>query len=235
MTWLISEFATASARIGARHRDFLAQAGVLRVDAAHTSDTGWRMVGGCLEPVPAEPQTYPARRLVGWSQVWADAGADGLSGAFEPVSDGPQPPGTEIVKAFVVPVGASDPDTGMWAEVWDLVAFNLAQPGRWWLRSGLADLLGEDHVEACAESGAPVQLVATPLDWLRAGGDAACVLDWSRVDPRDVFARCRRVEPASPDVGRLLKTRLRQLARTPFVIGEPGALTGGAPAETVHA
>lgn len=227
---LLHEFATASGRITTRHRDFLVSAGVQHVDAVHTSSIGWRLVGGHLEPVQVEPQTYTARRLVGWSQVWADpAAAVGLSGAFEPVSDAPQPPGTESVKAFIVPVGSADPDTGMWSEVWDLCAFNLARPGQWWLRSGLAEMIGEDYVADCVETGAAVRLVATPLDWLRAAGRAACVLDWSRIDPRAAFAGCSRVEPATPDLGRTLKARIRQLARAPFVIGDVAAT------ETAHA
>jgi hypothetical protein len=232
MTWAIGEFATASARITSRHCDFLAQAGVWHRDALHTSSATYRVSSGRLDAMPTKTETYPARRLVGWSRVWVDPGdGPGLVGAYEPESDGPAPAGANSIKAFIVPVGAADPDTGFWSEIWDLCAFNLASPGRWWLRSGLGDLLGEDHVAACAESGAAVRLVATPLDWLCARGDAVCVLDWSRVDPRDAFASCKRIEPASPELGRMLKTRLRQLARAHFVIGEPGA----APAETAHA
>lgn len=31
--------------------------------------------------------------------------------------------------------------------------------------------------------GEPVEIVATPLAWLAAGGDAVCVLDWSPSSP----------------------------------------------------
>ncbi|MCA1653678.1 MAG: hypothetical protein ABR588_05965 [Sphingomicrobium sp.] len=64
-------------------------------------------------------------------------------------------------------------------ELVDLVAFTSEQPLAWLLRIGVGWSLGLlDGFER--HSWEPeVRLWASPLDWLRAGCDGLCVLDWS--------------------------------------------------------
>jgi hypothetical protein len=70
-------------------------------------------------------------------------------------------------------------------DVVDLIAWKTGQPKEWRWRIGqgwaLGDFLLDDDL--------PVPVVATPLDWLKAAGDALCILDWSA--PPQCWARLR--------------------------------------------
>lgn len=94
-------------------------------------------------------------------------------GLWEPDSDGR----AMLVQPVTVPTRLRffdliDVDS---IEFVDTIAFNPAQPARWWWRTGDGWALGLHMLER----GAPVPVVATPIEWLAAGGDALVVLDWS--------------------------------------------------------
>lgn len=94
---------------------------------------------------------------------------------------------------------------------YDIVAWPPARPAAWALRAGLAnalaledimgigDLVVVGDVEAAFalaradvdpdQGNVAVNLFATPLAWLRAGGRGICVLDWRAVQPTDL-TRC---------------------------------------------
>lgn len=137
---------------------------------------------------------------------------------------GPDPAGRN---AIVVPaagvVSWPDGDVGcglpVWRELDDLVAFYLGAPGEWWRVTGAATWLGEAHIERARAEGEPVRLVATPLDWLRAGGDAACLVDW-RADPRHDL-RGLRVACADRALADRLRKLIRELDRSPIDIVSP--------------
>lgn len=59
----------------------------------------------------------------------------------------------------------------------DIVAFRTDQPTRWWWRIGCAPFLGADLLHSLWDDG-PLRIAATPLDWLREGGEALTILDW---------------------------------------------------------
>lgn len=64
-------------------------------------------------------------------------------------------------------------------ELIDLIAWRSEQPMNWAWRTGLGWALGADETSRDYWPGdPPLQLHATPLDWLRAGGTGMCVLDW---------------------------------------------------------
>ena len=72
-------------------------------------------------------------------------------------------------------------------QVVDLVAWRSMTPDRWLTRMGSAWCLGEDHLYANSDSLTDPHrptAVATPLDWLRAAGEAFCILDWDAQDVR---------------------------------------------------
>lgn len=62
-------------------------------------------------------------------------------------------------------------------DIVDLVALLPAKPDQWWHRTGAAAILGADLLLTCVKDHA-LEVVSTPLDWLKAGGRAICVLDW---------------------------------------------------------
>ncbi|WP_126174359.1 hypothetical protein [Altericroceibacterium xinjiangense] len=66
-------------------------------------------------------------------------------------------------------------------ELVDLIAFRTSSPASWLWRTGTGWALGEDQL--IFPNGDPLLLVSTPLEWLRAGGTAVCLLDWSASSP----------------------------------------------------
>lgn len=61
----------------------------------------------------------------------------------------------------------------------DLIAWRIEQPERWWYRRGeLGLVLGAIEIERARHFGHSLHLYRTPLNWLRARGRGACVLDW---------------------------------------------------------
>ncbi len=87
---------------------------------------------------------------------------------YEPDPDGDH--------AIIVPVMDGD-------ELVDLIAFDLPQPDRWWLRRGDTCLLGAaalDHLYL----GAELQVRRNPLSWLQNHTEGCVVLDWPRAADR---------------------------------------------------
>lgn len=74
--------------------------------------------------------------------------------------------------AFIHPIFDGDGD------VIDLIAWRPSAPSRWWLRTGIATMLGEVAVHACYVHESPLRLHRTPLNWLRRSGWGAVPLDW---------------------------------------------------------
>lgn len=103
---------------------------------------------------------------VGMATIEVDEG-----GTFFPSPDGVPACIVAAVDPYNRPLGS--------AGLFDLVAFRSSNPRKWWLRTGNAYALG-DHLLDLAK---PVRVVRTPIDWLAAGGDAVCVLDWSPSSP----------------------------------------------------
>lgn len=75
-------------------------------------------------------------------------------------------------RALVVPVYEGD-------ELVDLVAFFTSTPEQWSLRLGVGWALGLEESLERYRWGDPLPIHKTPLEWLRAGGDGLCVVDWS--------------------------------------------------------
>lgn len=113
--------------------------------------------------------------------------------------------------ALIMPVcwpevhtGLISPSITLWRTL-DLIAFRADRPAHWLWRTGNGWALGGGALENW--QGEPVVAVATPLDWLRAGGEALCVLDWSDDSPVWPKLRCVSAIHASDD---LLARRLAQ-------------------------
>lgn len=202
---LLAELTETYARVTERHEDYLAAAGIVRF-ASVTCEVRARIV------------TYQTRALCGAHPIVtsddARAPETGCIGSFEPAPEGRN--------AVIVPVGIAGPD-GLWDDVFDLVAFYLDAPHRWWLRTG-ETLLGEQHVADSIDCGTGVRLVATPMDWLRAGGAAACILDWRQADPRLLFQGVDAIECDTPELAKRLKKRVADLSRPDFNITAEAAV-----------
>ncbi|MFC3674676.1 hypothetical protein [Ferrovibrio xuzhouensis] len=120
---------------------------------------------------------------------------DPLTGLWTPVGradaeDGGQP-------AVTLPVLA-DPDDRH--SIVDIVAFDPDDLNRFWLRTGLADLLGEAALAHAVIEGRPLRLYPTPWAWLRGWGEAR--LAW-RSERRSAEADCRAMAvKAAVETGR---------------------------------
>lgn len=63
----------------------------------------------------------------------------------------------------------------------DLAALSSSERDSWALRTGEGWLLGFEHFHAAQLGGADrLRLFGNPVDWMAAGGEGICVLDWSR-------------------------------------------------------
>ena len=76
--------------------------------------------------------------------------------------------------ALIFPTEAGD--------VFDLVAWYPAEPARWWVRHGLAAVMGVEAIQRACHFDEPLVLHQTPLDFLRANGVGSVVLDWRSAD-----------------------------------------------------
>ena len=60
----------------------------------------------------------------------------------------------------------------------DFVAWQLSEPGCWWLRRGESILLGAQNLETATEENGWVKLFSTPETWAINGGRGVCILNW---------------------------------------------------------
>lgn len=126
----------------------------------------------------------------------------------------PSPEGTT---ALLLPVIERD-------ETVDIVAFHSSQLTRWWWRIGCGSMLGADLLNDGWPIG-PLRVVSTPLDWLRVGGDAVCILDWSCPDYELSPMRDREeLVCDSPMLAARLRKRLSQPRKVPRISHAAGAL-----------
>lgn len=127
-----------------------------------------------------------------------------------------------VVKAETIGGGLYQPGNGIThivlpvlegGDLIDLCAFRTTAPESWLLRRGNGWCLGYDYGVGSVD---PVQLHATPLGWLRAGGDGLCVLDWGArsVSYLDTI---ERVICADNETAQLLTNALRRPVRLPEI------------------
>ena len=143
----------------------------------------------CKAGVP-QAALYQPLPLVGVGPVETHS-----SGLFEPTFAGPP--------AIWVPCYTRTEDLA------DLVCFYPQRPKRWWLRLGVADVLGESNFGRLFHLD-PTLIHATPLDWLKAGGDGFVVIDW-QLDPVDAFLDAGHLQ-AGPTIRKKLRQRAAQHA-----------------------
>lgn len=82
-------------------------------------------------------------------------------------------------RAYIQPVLSG----GAFTDIVDLVAWKPDRPNQWWTRCYSGVPLGDDQLFTAEYWQKPMMLRATPLNWLRAGGDGVCILDWKTPAP----------------------------------------------------
>lgn len=109
----------------------------------------------------------------------AQSGVSIAMSRIEPLSGGLYQPNDEGMAALLIAV--CDEPSDVLHPILDIIAVRSPSPARWWWRSGLAGMLGQNLIEN--DMGNPVKVVSTPIEWLAEAGRAVCVLDWSTNSP----------------------------------------------------
>ncbi|MEA1649204.1 hypothetical protein UAJ10_09255 [Nitrospirillum sp. BR 11164] len=115
---------------------------------------------------------------------------------------------------LVVPAGWADweEDAPGWAEIRDMVQIDPEKPETWQPVYGTCPVLGLEQVEHAVVYGHALQLHRHPLDWIRARGSGACIIDWS-CDPRRWIGQAPAITCATPGLARQLQNRMEECAR----------------------
>jgi hypothetical protein len=92
---------------------------------------------------------------------------------YQPASHGPI---ALVVPVYTGPTPSFMTPADEWTELIDLVAFSISDPHRWWRRTGLANFLGEHLIPSSVTWKRPLQVFATPLDWIKGYGQGVCPL-----------------------------------------------------------
>jgi hypothetical protein len=140
----------------------------------------------------------------------AEIEADG-DRTYQPIKGGTN---TVIVPADPLPP-LSDPACLDW-DPGDLIAFRLADPSRWWVRTGAAPFLGFSAVEYAEHFRTPLRLWSSPLAWLRAAGDGAVILD-PAIDLRLWLGSVGTIHADGIELGEEIERGLRTVARLPQI------------------
>lgn len=126
---------------------------------------------------------------------------------FEPTNE---PFGIDAVLMPVMEEGA----------VIDLIAWRTLAHDAWLWRNGDGWALGIDEITSPSpwDGFREITLHATPLDWLRAGGAGACILDWSAVSHIQKLALFDTVLCDHPTVQKRLTWILNTPDRKPKIV-----------------
>ena len=141
---------------------------------------------------------------------------------WEPADDAMWLASLPIYQAVDPPQGCEEMGRALY--VAEMIVYNVADPARWWLRTGAVDILGSGHVEERLESGKPVRIFATPERWRSEGGGTAmgcCVVNWGSAAARRILVEARGLVADSIEAGDELQRRVWRSLPTVSVI-EPG-------------
>ena len=102
----------------------------------------------------------------------------------------------------------------------DLIAMDPHDLNGWYLRTGIAWALGMDAIERAAapwgENAEPLILHPTPAEWLRSGGEGACVVQWT-YEARASLRRLGNITVAEPAIAHRLRLELTRPPRLPDI------------------
>jgi len=200
-----------------------------------------------LERVGVGPDVWKRARMVGAGTVLPDVrSADGATG-FDPGWPAagtylPGSVGSERQRGCLI--------LGVWsrlyvaelepwahrefgaAELYDLVAIDVRDPSRWWMRRGGGfsppTWLGQGFGPAVGDETGTIDLHPTPLDWLRAGCTGKVLLDGAGWPLDGLFSGVKHIRVADPKWGLRLYKDLRagERKKHPEILAHAGVATG---------
>jgi hypothetical protein len=103
----------------------------------------------------------------------------------------------------------------------DQIAWCSLRPDAWLWRIGAGWALGIDEIEypPLWDGFREITLHGTPLDWLRAGGKGAVILDWNAIHGIRKLAMFDTIKCDHPTVQKRLRAILSQPERKPKIVG----------------
>jgi hypothetical protein len=99
----------------------------------------------------------------------------------------------------------------------DLIAFDLAEPNRFWVRTGAASFINPYAFAHASLYRVPLPVWSSPLAWLRAGGDGVVILDDTAHLPL-WFGGLVAIQADSVELGRKIKARMAQQSKLPEIM-----------------
>lgn len=89
----------------------------------------------------------------------------------------------------------------------DLVCWQPGSPGKWSLRTGYGTALGENAIGYAWQTERPLVLNESPMEWLRANGEGAVILDWNACLSL-YLGNTRRIIADGPALAQKINSRL---------------------------
>jgi hypothetical protein len=166
----------------------------------------FRKLQAICEPKPSPEKIEPDPRDP-WRRRPVRLRRDGLWDEVEPGEAG--------VLVEMLPIYGAD------YVAYDVIVWRHEDPSRWWLQTGVCQLLGESDVRHCAQTGETLLLVETPYAWtvaVQRHPSAACVLSWKHVDLHRALGGVSRITCATPRLAQTLEQRLAREAKHGFRI-----------------
>jgi hypothetical protein len=124
------------------------------------------------------------------SALWSGASIVGAL-RVQTYEDGTWCPSPTGRPALIIPVGSRGPGNILRQDICDLIAIFSDTPNKWYLRAGIGVVLGEEQFDYARIHEEPLLLVTNPVGWLKAGTQAACILDWQAIHAPNWFEGCR--------------------------------------------
>lgn len=138
-----------------------------------------------VETAVASKGGNAAHRLTLWKRLGISGRAVVNVGApiavcnVQPLPNGLfKPTDHDGVEAVVTPMVEGGVAIDQRAKIIDRVAFRPNEPRRWRQRTGAGTILGADTLRIADWFDEPLALFLTPLAWLQAECEDACIIDW---------------------------------------------------------
>lgn len=97
----------------------------------------------------------------------------------------------------------------------DIVAWRSLQPDKWGVVKGNAWALGIDNIDFW--NGLPLLMSATPLEFMKAGGEGFCILDWAAPEIGRL-KNISEIKTPDPALGRALISAIQSLEHYPKIL-----------------
>ena len=91
-----------------------------------------------------------------------------------------------------------------------MVAFRTSEPERFWVRSGLAAILGFDVATRCIDLEQPLYVYRTLLSWLRAASEGVVVINAAAWEARRMLRDAAEIVCEDGELARAVRDLTRQ-------------------------